>query len=66
MMTGNGTCGILYPPGNATALTNALHQITNKPIWDEKEKTLRQFKKELSFEAIATAIHDIAASLQKP
>lgn len=63
MMTGNGACGILYTPGDSAALTNALHQITSKPIQEEKEKTIRQFKKQLSFEAIAATIHDIAASL---
>ena len=63
MMTGNGACGILYPPGNSTALTNALQQITSMSIQEEKERTILQFKKQLSFEAIASTIHDIAASL---
>ncbi|MBS1605069.1 MAG: glycosyltransferase family 4 protein [Bacteroidetes bacterium] len=66
MMTGNGACGILYPPGDSKALTRALIQITSQPLSGEKERTILQFKKQLSFEAIATTIHDIAASLQSP
>ena len=63
MMTGNGACGLLYPPGDSTALVPALQQITAKDKAVEKQKTLAQFQKELSFQAIANAIHDIAASL---
>jgi len=63
MMTGNGACGILYPPGDTNSLTQALLHITRQPIPEEREKTIRQFQKELSFEAIANTIHDIAASL---
>ena len=63
MMTGNGACGILYPPGDPKALLSALQQITAKDKAAEKQNTLAQFQKELSFQAIADAIHDIAASL---
>ncbi len=63
MMTGNGACGFLYPVNNPTALLSALQDITAKDINTEKEKTLAQFQKELSFQAIAKTIHDIAASL---
>lgn len=63
MMTGNGSCGILYPPGDADALLSALKQITIAPRQEEKQKVLTQFKKELSSEAIADTIHAIAVSL---
>ena len=63
MMTGNGACGILYPVNEPNALLSALDQITAKDKNTEKQKTLAQFQKELSFQAIADAIHDIAASL---
>lgn len=63
MMTGNGACGILYPPGDAQALLSALQHITAKDKQTEKQKVLAQFQKELSFQAIANTIHGIAASL---
>ena len=63
MMTGNGACGLLYPPGDSSALLSALQQIITKDKAAEKQKTLAQFQKELSFQAIANTIHDIAASL---
>ncbi|HMI63577.1 MAG TPA: glycosyltransferase family 4 protein [Puia sp.] len=63
MMTGNGACGILYPVNDPNALLSTLNQITAKDKNTEKQKTLAQFQKELSFQAIADAIHDIAASL---
>ncbi|HEY4287545.1 MAG TPA: glycosyltransferase family 4 protein [Puia sp.] len=69
MMTGaspsspSPACGILYPPGDASALLSTLSQITAKDKTTEKQKTLTQFQKELSFQAIADTIHDIAASL---
>jgi len=63
MMTGNGACGILYPPGDETALLTALEKITPKDQPAEKQKVLDQFQKELSFNAIADAIHSIATSL---
>lgn len=63
MMTGDGACGILYPAGNIGALTLALEQITAEDTTVEKQKVLQQFRKELSFGAIADRIHAIAASL---
>jgi glycosyltransferase involved in cell wall biosynthesis len=63
MMTGNGACGILYPPGDQTALLAALETITTKDQAIEKQKALDQFRKDLSFDAIADAIHAVAASL---
>lgn len=63
MMTGNGACGILYPPGDTKALIAALETITQKDIRAERQKVLDQFRKELSFEAIANSIQNIAASL---
>jgi glycosyltransferase involved in cell wall biosynthesis len=63
MMTAGGACGILYRPGDATALLSALEQITAKHQPTERQKVLTQFQNELSFKAIAGTIHDIAVSL---
>jgi glycosyltransferase involved in cell wall biosynthesis len=63
MMTGDGACGILYPAGNAGALALALEQITAENTTIERQRVLQQFRKELSFGAIADRIQAIAASL---
>lgn len=63
MMTADGACGILYPPGDAKALLSALEQITARHQPTERQKVLTQFQNELSFEAIAGTISDIALSL---
>jgi glycosyltransferase involved in cell wall biosynthesis len=63
MMTGGGACGILYPAGDATTLSAAMEEITGKDRQEERRKTLQQFRKELSFEAMAATFQDIAGSL---
>jgi glycosyltransferase involved in cell wall biosynthesis len=63
-MTGNGSCGLLYRPGNQKELLNALLQTKNLNRKLEKEKTLQQFNKELSFEAIAMKINETIKTLE--
>jgi glycosyltransferase involved in cell wall biosynthesis len=62
-MTGNGHCGILYPPGNADALLAALLQTRTMDREKERQKVLDQFRSTLSFEAIAKGIQAVASSL---
>lgn len=62
-MTGDGSCGILYPAGDTESLLAALQQITSLDKDIEREKVLRQFRSSLSFEAIADDIYKVAASL---
>ena len=61
-MTGPGKCGWLYQPGNEKALLEALLQTGNMDIEKEKERTLKQFRAELSFEAIAEKINKVISS----
>lgn len=60
-MTGQGKCGLLYEPGNENGLLSVLLQTRQLDKKIEREKVLRQFNEELSFEAIAAKIH-LAAS----
>jgi glycosyltransferase involved in cell wall biosynthesis len=62
MMTDNGNVGMLYEAGNEAKLLRALIRTTtlNKPV--EGEKALSYFRSNLSFEAIALQIQEIAAS----
>ncbi|TXI70689.1 MAG: glycosyltransferase [Cyclobacteriaceae bacterium] len=60
-MTGEGSCGFLYPPGNPEALLALLLHTKTINREQEKEKTLRQFRKELSSGAIAAKIEAIIA-----
>lgn len=62
-MTGPGKCGLLYEPGNEKELLAALLQTHELDLEKEKEKTMRQFNEELSFEAIARKINGIIATL---
>ena len=52
-------CGLLYNPGADQELLSALLQSLQMNIEGETNKTLQQFKKELSFEAIAKKITKI-------
>lgn len=63
-ITREGQCGLLYEPGNEQALLSALLQSIQMNIKEEQKKVLQQFREELSFEAIAGKIHQIAVSLQ--
>ncbi len=62
-MTGPGKCGLLYEPGNDAALLKTLLQTAELDIEKERNKTLQQFKEELSFEAIAKKINTVINSL---
>jgi glycosyltransferase involved in cell wall biosynthesis len=62
-MTGPGKCGFLYEPGNEEELLAALLKIINMDIETERAKALQQFKKELSFDAIAEKIKTIISSI---
>jgi glycosyltransferase involved in cell wall biosynthesis len=62
-MTGNGSCGILYAPGDVESLFAAIGRITARDKADEREKVLRRFREALSFEVIAAGIHQVAVSL---
>jgi glycosyltransferase involved in cell wall biosynthesis len=62
MMTDSGNIGILYEAGNETALLSALIKTQQMNMQEERQKALAYFKSNLSFEAIAKQIQDIAAS----
>ncbi|MBL0336952.1 MAG: glycosyltransferase family 4 protein [Chitinophagaceae bacterium] len=64
-MTGPGICGLLYKAGDHRDLLNKLRASAAMDIQREKIKTLTQFKQELSFEAIAGKIMQVAGSLRK-
>ena len=63
MMTGDGSCGILFPPGDTDSLLAAFQRITSLNKAVEREKVLRQFRSALSFEAIAGDIYKTVVSL---
>jgi glycosyltransferase involved in cell wall biosynthesis len=63
-MTGPGICGLLYEPGNVKALVETLQQAVVLNIEKERNKTLHQFKTELSFEAVANKIEQVIGSLK--
>jgi glycosyltransferase involved in cell wall biosynthesis len=60
-MTGYGKCGLLYEPGNDKALLKSLRETEKMDIEKERAKVLKQFKEELSFEAIAGRINALIA-----
>jgi len=62
-MTGDGSCGILYTPGDAESLFGAMGRIMACDPAVEREKVLRRFREALSFEVIAAGIHQVVASL---
>lgn len=62
-MTGPGKCGLLYEPGNTEGLLSALIKTDEMYIENEKEKTLRQFRTELSFEALSKKIETVINSI---
>jgi glycosyltransferase involved in cell wall biosynthesis len=53
MMTGDGSHGMLFEPGNASDLAAKLSACVALDIAAEKKKVLEQFQKNLSFDAIA-------------
>jgi len=63
MMTANGKCGLLYDAGNEQALVSSLKKTMELNMQEERTKTLKQFREELSFEIIANKIEKVAISL---
>ncbi|OOQ57268.1 glycosyltransferase family 4 protein [Mucilaginibacter pedocola] len=63
MITNNGDCGMLYPPGDEQALLETLLQTDNIDITEKRQKSLAYFKSHLSFDAIAKCMAEIAYSL---
>jgi glycosyltransferase involved in cell wall biosynthesis len=62
-LTGNGACGLLFDPGNEASLLAALKQLMTLNKEEMRNKTVAQFQKELSFEAIATQIQEICKQI---
>ena len=62
-ITANGECALLYEAGSENALLSALKQTMTIDLEDMRNKILKHFKDELSFEAIARKLHEVAASL---
>jgi glycosyltransferase involved in cell wall biosynthesis len=62
-MTGPGKCGLLYKPGNDKALLESLLQTKKMDMAKERDKVLKQFNEELSFDAIAKKINNSIVSL---
>ncbi len=63
MITDNGRCGLLYEPGNEEALFSALKQTAEIDLPAKQQISLEYFQSNLSFEAIAKRIQEVAASL---
>jgi glycosyltransferase involved in cell wall biosynthesis len=64
MITDNGRCGLLYEPGDEDALLSALLQTQQIDIKENQRASLEYFRENLSFEAIAAGIQDIAAGIR--
>ena len=58
-MTGRGTCGLLYKPGDEQQLLDLLVKTKEMNLEAEKARVLAQFRNELSFEAVAGKINEI-------
>lgn len=52
-LTGNGTVGKIFETGNAESLYGAVLEITEKPVVEQREKTLQYFQNYNSFQALA-------------
>jgi glycosyltransferase involved in cell wall biosynthesis len=63
MITDNGQCGLLYKPGDEEALLALLKKIHGIDLAEKQRLSLKYFKSNLSFEAIARQIQTIAESL---
>lgn len=59
LLTADWSCGLAYKPGDENALLEVLLKSKSMDIASEKEKVLQQFRKELSFSAIATRLQNI-------
>jgi glycosyltransferase involved in cell wall biosynthesis len=65
MITDNGRCGLLYEPGNEDALFSALMQTQQIDVKEKQKASLEYFRENLSFEAIARRIQEIATGLKQ-
>jgi glycosyltransferase involved in cell wall biosynthesis len=63
MITDNGRCGLLYEPGNEQALLDALKLSDEINLREKQQASLEHFRSNLSFEAIAKRIQQVADSL---
>jgi len=63
MITDNGRCGLLYEAGNEAALLSALIQTQQMDIAAKQKIALAYFRSNLSFEAIARKMEEVAGSL---
>jgi len=63
MITDNGRCGLLYEVANEDALLNALVRTEALNMEEKQKNCLTYFKSNLSFEAIANRIQEIATGL---
>ena len=61
-MTGHGTVGLFFRPGDEEGLLDALWKSTKLDLEQEKQKVLDHFQRELSFEAIAAKLFEIVSS----
>jgi glycosyltransferase involved in cell wall biosynthesis len=63
MITNNGECGVLYEPGNETALLEVLKQTRQMNVAEKRRLSIEYYKQNLSFEVIAERIEEIAMNL---
>jgi glycosyltransferase involved in cell wall biosynthesis len=63
MITDNGKCGFLYKAGDEIALLATLINLKHINLAEKKAASLAYFKSNLSFDAIAAKIQEIASSL---
>jgi glycosyltransferase involved in cell wall biosynthesis len=62
-ITNNGTCGLLYAPGDEEALLAKLHQVMHISMEEAQKKVITHFQQQLSFDAIAQRIQEVVSSL---
>jgi len=63
MITNKGRCGLLFEPGDEAGLLSALKQCGEMDIIEKQETALEYFESDLSFEAIAKKIWNVAQSI---
>lgn len=63
MITNEGKCGLLYPPGDEEALLSALIETGKMNMSEKRDLCLEDFKQKLSFDVIAAIIQEIAKNL---
>ncbi|MBS1935650.1 MAG: glycosyltransferase family 4 protein [Bacteroidetes bacterium] len=62
-MTGNGSCGFLFSPGNENELLSVMRKAYQTDMIIMRKKVLDFFHENLSFDAIATRISQVALSV---